>query len=353
MQDQRTSDVLGIVARRLGVQVSRTGSLYFLGTLRPEDKGVLVRRVRRLSSADLQQATISLLSDVGRLAVMPDGLCVVGDRVEVLQRVNELFDAIDSATDGSIVVQLHLVSLSATAIRELGLETTPTLDVAATFAGAASGGMDSAATLTAGLRGVLNVAASDSSSHVIAQPLFVCVEGSEAKLVRGERIPVPKRVVSDQGTVTTSGFDYIQTGLDVGVIVRETGGGLLRVTLNVQQSSKSGEIEGSPIVANEGLTTEAAIQPGGVYLLGSLDRREDMLGTGGRMRLGFADSRSDQQVQVWLRAYRVGTPAGGPLAVPREARGPADVPHGVATSVAPEQPAVETSTTDTASVRRF
>src|SRR5687767_13838600 len=48
--EQELEDVLGVIARRVGVEVSRTGSLYFIGHLRSEDKGVLVRRATRLNS---------------------------------------------------------------------------------------------------------------------------------------------------------------------------------------------------------------------------------------------------------------------------------------------------------------
>jgi hypothetical protein len=54
--DTPVAEAIGVVARRLGVSASRTGNVFFLGISRPEDRGVLVRKVRRLSKEDLAAA---------------------------------------------------------------------------------------------------------------------------------------------------------------------------------------------------------------------------------------------------------------------------------------------------------
>ena len=78
VSDTPAAEVLELVARRLGVELSRVGGAYFLGELRPEDRAVYVRRVRRLSSEELQAAVEVLISDNGRVTAYPDGLVVVG-----------------------------------------------------------------------------------------------------------------------------------------------------------------------------------------------------------------------------------------------------------------------------------
>jgi type II secretory pathway component GspD/PulD (secretin) len=55
VRDQPISDVLNFVARRFGVNVRNHGNLYYIGALQPDDRGVLVRRVRRLSKDQLAE----------------------------------------------------------------------------------------------------------------------------------------------------------------------------------------------------------------------------------------------------------------------------------------------------------
>ena len=136
--DVPVDEVLGVIARRLGVQVTRTGSIYFLGSLRPEDKGVLVRRVRRLSANELSDSVSVLLSQNGSVRAHEDGLVIVGDRVEVLARVVELLDRIERADTSSWVVQLHLVQLSDRALADWGLDVEPAADIGLAFASASS-----------------------------------------------------------------------------------------------------------------------------------------------------------------------------------------------------------------------
>ena len=95
--DQPVEVVLSTVARRAGVEVNRSGNLYFLGALKKNDIGVLVRRVRRLNQADIHQTIQVLLTENGQIAAFEDGLCVIGDRVETLSKINDLISDVEDA----------------------------------------------------------------------------------------------------------------------------------------------------------------------------------------------------------------------------------------------------------------
>ena len=310
--DQQVSDVLGMVGRRMGVQVSRTGSLYFLGTLRPEDKGVLVRRVRRLSEKEINDAVQVLLSEFGRVRAYADGLVVVGDRVEVLQRVQELIDGIENAPAVSWVVQMHVVTITDSDLKELGLEVEPAAELAYTFSAASGGSVvggvsdETAAKLKAGLSGVLKVAREKGRSNVLAEPVFVLLDGGQAKYSKGQRVPIPKRVVSDQGTITTAGYDEVQTGFEMSINLREISADDARVTVEVKQSDISGFVEQAPILAAENVNADLLMRAGGVYLVGSVSRKSDAKKTGLGWLLGGRREEKAEVLQVWARAYRIG-----------------------------------------------
>ena len=356
VREQPVSQVLGIVARRLGVQVQKTKSLYFLGTLRAEDRGVLVRRVRRLASDEIRSAVSVLLSSNGRSESYQDGLLVVGDTVEVLGRVNELLDSIEATDSPTWVVQYHVVSWSDSSLRDFGFDVRPAADVALAF-GAASGnpaavlgkvatstaqavspatgnngnvppvtpnpgggggavvsprvpdGVAGAAVARAGLDAVLRAAAEDSEVSVLAEPCFLLVDGGEGSFIRGDSIPVPRGAISPQGTAVTTGYDIIQTGLEFQTSLREVSESQARLISDMRVSDIKGYVAGAaPITSNESFATTAVITSGGVYLLGSLRRADESKARQAALAVGDAKRRAGTVLQIWVRAYRIGAP---------------------------------------------
>lgn len=313
--NQTPDEVLGVVARRAGVQVTRSGNLYFLGDLRREDRGVLVRRVRRLASEDIQAAVDTLRSEYGSSAAFADGLLVMGDRVEVLTRINELLDQVEQAESPTWVVQMYLISLSKTEIADLGFDATPAADVSLAFASnshtglAGASALGASAKLKGGLDALLRFARSRSGETLFAQPLFYLADGASAEMVRGDRVPVPRQTVSDQGTVTTAGFEFVQTGLQLSVRLREVTESAAALDADLSLSSVTGFVQAAPITTQETFKTRAIVASGGVYLLGSIERsdlkRSDAVG----LKVGDAATAEARTLQVWARAVRVGGPA--------------------------------------------
>ena len=203
--DQPVSQVLGVIARRIGVQVTRIGSLYFLGELRPEDRGVFVRKVERLSREELNSAVSVLLSEHGRVITYDDGLVLVGDRVEVLQRISELFDSVESAPAESWVVQLHLISLRDRASQELGLDVNPTGELAFRLAGIDA--VDFGFSVDSMFSALLKASKESDGVTLVAQPMFVLLDGSPCEFVSGDEVRIAESTVSPEGTVTTTGYE--------------------------------------------------------------------------------------------------------------------------------------------------
>jgi Flp pilus assembly secretin CpaC len=313
--EQDTSSVLASVARRLGVEVTRQGQLYYMGTLRREDRGLLVRRVRRLKSDEITNAVKVLQSDQGATVAFSDGLLVVGDRVDVLRRITQLLDDVEATDNATWVVQLYLVSFEEARLADFGFDVSPAIDVAVSFA-SGSTALQSAATaanLHAGIGAVLRAAASHEGVEVVAQPLFVLGDGETAAFSRGEKIPIPRRSVSDQGTVTTTGFETVQTGLQVSATVRELRESATRLSVDVSMSDVARTVEAdgvsAPVIKADTYKTQSEVISGGVYLLGSVERAGVTRSAAWPLRLGQKHQASNQVLQIWARAYRIAGPA--------------------------------------------
>lgn len=311
---QTVDDVLHVVARRAGVHVTKTGNLYYIGQIRREDRASLVRRVRRLSSEDVRAACSTLQSDLGAHAVFPGGLVVVGDRVEVLARINELLDRLEAADSPVWVVQFYLVSLSQTDMRDLGMDLTPALDVSLAFAAGSSAGpgaaivpgVSASSSLTGGLDALLRVARRDEAASMVCERCFFLGDGDSGRMIRGERIPVPRKVVTDQGTVSTQGYDFIQTGVQMDVQLREVTEGSARISGSVSLSRVTGYVENAPVVINEEMDVTGTLASGGVYLIRAMEQRDQAKRWQTGLKLGQGTDDDTRYLQLWARIVRVG-----------------------------------------------
>ncbi len=308
--DVEVGELLALVARRMGVELTVSGSSYFIGELRDEDRGLYVRRVKRLDKEGLTQAVGVMLSKIGRVVAYEDGLVVVGDRVGVLHRVAELLDKVEDAEADSWVVQLYVISTRNGEAETLGLHAEPAIEVGVSFAAASAGDYTSATNAAAALTAVLEAERRVEALDLLAAPMFVMSDGEMARVTDGEDVRIPRRNVSDQGTVTTVGFDTIRTGLQVEAKVRDVGAGRARLGINTSMSEVVGFNEGVPIVNQQEFQTRAVVQSGGVYLLGSLQRTRRLDAVDGIFRSVKEEDRQTQKIQVWARTYRIASGIG-------------------------------------------
>ena len=308
VEKQPVSDVLGVVARRLGVQVTRTGELFFIGSLRPEDRGVLVRRVARLEVEQLETTVKALLSDQGRVSSTTGGLVVVSDRVEVLSRVTLMLNDIEAAPAESWVVQLHILSMSDSIAQELGIDLAPAAEMAASFAKASNGDLTSVSTMNGALSAMLRASRRSDKVHLEASPMFIIIDGTQAKQSDGQKIPVPLRTTSSEGTVTTQSYQIIETGLIVNVGLRDMGQNRCRITLTIELSEVMGYVEDAPQINALTYQANSIVTGGGVYLLGSM--QQDNRRRGRESILQTVTTRDDikREWQVWARCYKIGSP---------------------------------------------
>lgn len=306
--DQPLDAVLGLVARRLGVELTQVGGMYYLGQLRNEDRGVLVRKVRRLDADGLRGVVGVLLSTNGRMTAFPDGVVVVGDRVEVLGRVAQLLDQVEQAPADSWVVQLHLLAVRERSLLDAGVDVEPLADVAARVA-YASGSASSSLLANAGFNAFLRATREGEAVRVLSSPLLLVLDGESATFRDGDELRIPRRVVSDQGTVTTVGFETVQTGFTISIDLRELAPTQARVGLAVDLSQVVGFSDGSlPTVNRQSLETVLSVRSASVYLVGALERQSDLETRQGILQSHTRTESDGRTVQVWLHAYRIAAP---------------------------------------------
>lgn len=331
-------EVLASIARSLDRRLTRIGGIYFLGPVEPEDRGALVRKVRRLGSEELTRICDLFKSENGRTHVSSDGLVVVADRVEVLERLALTFDQIERAEASSWVVQLVVVALGERTKNTLGISTDLTAQFAANLATP-----DIANWSASGVLGALLQSVHDSSdSRVVAQPMLVVRDGSTSTIRRGEDLRLAKRSTSPYGTSEVTGYEVIPTGLTITTTLRDDTARAASLALKLDLSSISGYQDDLPIITTQGLESQTSLTTGGVYLLGSLEASSYARTlTGSPLPLLYGRDRSAYTLQIWCRAYRIA----GPLSVAAQNAAAAGTGEGPASAGNP-RPAGEQSFLD-------
>lgn len=304
VKDVAIDQVLGAVARRLGQRLTRIGKIYYIGQISPEDRGVLVKRVRRLDAAGLKAVLDLFRSEFGHSETFSDGLVVVADRVEVLERVEGALSQIEQIESVTWVVQLYLVAMTDKFKSDLGIDLSNTVK----FSWQVNTANGSSKAAVSGTLDALLVAAFNSpKARIVAEPLMLIRDGSTASLISGDNIPVPKKTVSAEGTVQTIGFENIQTGLTVKVGLRDETKQKSQAKFYIELSSITGYVEYSPIIKKQTIDTEVSVISGGVYLIGSLvDSQESVNLHGSVLPSIYSQEKDSSSVQVFAKVYRIG-----------------------------------------------
>ncbi len=299
--DTDVKDVLSAVARRYGVDITEQGNVLFIGTLKPQDRALLVRKVKRLTADEITGMVNTLTSEVGKVAASSDGLTVVGDRVRVLQNVSNMLDQVERAQTNTWLLQMYLISGNNNVSNELGFKTAASFDIAATLANS-----QSAITSLGVFNAVLASARSKSHYQIIAEPMMLITDGGASSIQDGETIPIPRRTVSDSGTVNTTGYDYVKTGIVVNTSLREMSATSATCNLEIEMTQVSSYVDTAPVTSGQTFKTTAVLESGGTYLVGSLSRQSKTKDESGAFVNTFRSGKDDvANVEIWLRCYRI------------------------------------------------
>jgi general secretion pathway protein D len=128
------------------------------------------------------------------------------------------------------------------------------------------------------LDAVLRLAQGSSDAKVIATPIIVTTDNTEASIVVGERRAIPTTTATTIGGSVQSAFEYENIGLDLTVTPRINPQGvvIMEVTQSAENVGGSTIIDGNevPIITTRQLEASVAIRSGGTLALGGLVRED-------------------------------------------------------------------------------
>lgn len=298
-----TSDeILSLISRRYGKKLLIRQDTYYLGDLKREDRGYFLFRIKSYQSDQILPMVTSMLSELGRASVTSDGLLVVSDTTDVLLTVRQFLDDLSKFPLDSWICQFFLILERNDFRVDYGAEV-QTSGQLSYLLSKGEGGELSYDKIGQQLQLVFNAQSNLSTVH--ASPMLLLVDGKESSWQDGTKIPVPQKTVSDAGTVTTSGFTYIDTGLLLKCLLRESSEGAV-LTYNLSDSTITGYTEYQPIVRISKIDSSVSVKSGSIYLLGELQREDDRNGLA--QTLSLSKEKAKTNMQVFVRLYKISAP---------------------------------------------
>lgn len=289
--------VFTVLSRQLGVDLVKIGNTFYLGEIKSEDKAILIRRVLSQDESSLKNILDSVKSPEGRCTIAPGRLVVVSDTDFVIRRISEVLDDLDTYSVPSWIVQLYFLVLRKDALAEGGLTMTTSGSLSYNIS-------ENTINLeNFKIEGLFSGLIESSYADLYASPMFILRDGIKGTWSDGQRVPVPKRTVSDYGTVTTSGFDYIDTGLKVVTSCTQSKVGAY-LQLDISLSDIQSYVEGNPVTSQTQSNVCVDLVPNRIYLLAEL-QRYSMLDKQQHISL-FSRDKGKSVIQVWGRVYRTG-----------------------------------------------
>ncbi len=303
IKNASVEEIFDSVSRSVKLNYIKIGNTFFIGDIKKEDRCVLVRKVRSVSSDFLNSSITALLSETGKSSVSPECIVVVSDVPAVLTRVSEVCDKVESSSSGTWILQFYITLQKKTLDLDVGAKVNTS--GAVSYALAKGQGDDKFSfTDQESLSQNVEMVLQHKSEFIklVSAPLMLIRDGSSAEWYDGITIPVPQYSISQYGVRTVSGYKDYKAGFSLLCKIRETLHGCI-LECKYESSNIVGYTESIPHLSKSSLHFNTEIRSGRIYLVGELmnDQRNNSLTN----VFQFGKDDSYTKVQIWCRAYCV------------------------------------------------
>ncbi len=249
-----------------------------------------------LSNADVKDALTILRSLIGARQIAMDeqlNAIILRDTADKVKVAEKIIDTIDKSK-AEVVVDVELLQLTTNRLRDLGVELQPytvtqSLDLGSTDAKLHVSDLEflnqSNWALTIPTI-IYNFVKTNTDAQLLAQPKLRISEGEKAKLVIGDRVPIPVTSFNTANTVggnivPITSFQYQDVGITIQIEPRVHHNREVTLKLSVEVSQVSGQVSGGsgqgsqPIIGTRTIESTIRLKDGETNLLAGLIRQDD------------------------------------------------------------------------------
>ncbi len=221
-----------------------------------------VHRLKHSHAEDIKEIVESIFPEMDvEIDARTESLIVQGTRAE-LDQVAEVLLSLDERQQ-QVLIEVRIEEISLTAAEELGIPDLSQIEFFRFEDGEFTGELPT----------LLEALQRDDVSETLARPRLTTLDGQEARLLIGDRIPFPIRDAA--GDVVE--IDYIDAGINLEFLPRITDDGFVTLEVHPEISSFESAGEELPRITTREAQTMVRVRDGETFALGGLIQDEEMV----------------------------------------------------------------------------
>ncbi len=238
----------------------------------------------RLAFGDVNQIRAAVAAAVPgiRVAVDPrtNSLLITGtaaQHTEVMRVLTTLDIRIPQ-----VVIQVHAIEVSTSALRDLGLLTAPSGTGFGSFGGFILDSLNNRISFTLTNTNLflfrLQALVTENKGRVLSAPRIATLDGNKATILLGDKVPI--FTITTQGGVTTTTVSFVDVGVKMEVTPRVNVEGLMTLSIKPEVSAVVELVTGpggqqAPRVATRSAETMVTVQDGQTIVFGGLISQQE------------------------------------------------------------------------------
>ena len=266
LQDVTAEEALAAIARQQNLFYEKKGAIRTMSAGRRNGKeGMKQAYVWQLQYAapeDIAEAARALVPDADVRRHDDTNSVVIGGTGQEAAAVQQLIDELDTAPQ-QVDIEVEVASIDRSALRQAGVEWD--------WSALSGGSGDHTFSFIAQIRALEE----KGSAHILARPHMLSVNGREASILIGDKIPVQTEHLSGGEKTTTT--TYEDAGIKLRCIPRihDDGSVTSHITAEVSTPVFVPELKAYRIATRQAQTV-VRMNPGETVAIGGLIRREDV-----------------------------------------------------------------------------
>ncbi len=302
LKDVTLDEALEAVLTSTGYSYYKKGNLiYVYPSVGPDEASLITSSfsLKYLTASDAQNLLAKSLSPKGDVKVNEvTNSLIIRDYKPVLEKIKELLDEIDTPPY-QVLIEAKLVDISSSDLQNIGVtysadytapggffqkedETYEGTDEAkgtGNFPGTSStlsGGqfkLDTFIMKHWNATATIDALVQDRKANILASPSIATLNGKEARIVIGEKVPYKEKTQTTTGTTETTKF--IDVGVTLRVTPRISPDGNITMNVHPEVSSVSALLDAGPRITTREADVEIRVKDGQTIVIGGLIKNEN------------------------------------------------------------------------------
>lgn len=260
------SQFFSLVSNQLGVDYTQDDNIYYIGKLDYRQFSVFVSRLDGFTDDEIKRIIDGIKSNDGKATMLKGGVFLLSDRWASIQRINSVIRQIKNLRLKNYDLNIWLVSENCVKsfYAKHNLSGRYSMEWMA-------GHMISVSNWNMIANALVDWSVNMGESLGVRQFSAVLKDGKEFKFTSGEKVPVLKKTITDNGTVSTTGVEYIDVGTVINSKLSRVDDFTALVDFSCEISTSERQIEEYPVKISNKYETSVTMKHGEVVVIGRYD----------------------------------------------------------------------------------